>query len=217
MTIYSLKCLRKFLKFSIFFWKISCEKSSKKHFFLVFKAEIHDYFWCERFGVIMEHYLLHAGENVRQLAIQNNLNIRLQAIIIQKLRLQINWRKINKDLEDFRWRKFTITMNSKMESKEINCGKICLTEILRKNLKCDFFWKKIVLCLSDKPMNERMFGNNFVLWVRLGQFFNTPRSKQFKLNHFSLFTRFHYANEIKILFKSGDDLRNFANYGIVFG
>ena len=47
---------------------------------LMSQAEYHAPQWCERFGLMMEEYLLHAGQHTRELVIQNNLMHRLELV-----------------------------------------------------------------------------------------------------------------------------------------
>merc|ERR1712228_613079 len=49
-------------------------------FFWHLKSEFHDLFYCERFGLLMEEYLLFAGEHTKQLFIQSILLKRLEVI-----------------------------------------------------------------------------------------------------------------------------------------
>jgi len=55
-------------------------------FFWHLKSEYHDLLYCEKFGVLMEEYLLHSGQHGKQLFIQNVLLKRLE-VIAEKVQL----------------------------------------------------------------------------------------------------------------------------------
>ncbi|ETO33864.1 hypothetical protein RFI_03235 [Reticulomyxa filosa] len=96
------------------------------------KAEYHDLEVCERFGVIMEEYLKHAGEHSRQLFIQSTTLKRFELIAEKvfkakhtqppeqcKKLLRKELGKLNKDLPDL----IQIPLNPRWSAKKIKIDK----------------------------------------------------------------------------------------------
>ena len=100
------------------------------HFFWHLKAELQTLDFSERFGVILEEYLCHAGEHAKQLRKQNEAVIKLQRVaeLVVKLKLEHKYsdqqcmveyhKELNKLNRDF-FRKmgsFQIPLNPRLEA-----------------------------------------------------------------------------------------------------
>jgi len=132
------------------------------------KAEFHDVQYAERFGLIMEEYLKHAGEHTRQLFVQSNFLKRLE-IIAEKI------------------------VKARMNMSKDNCKKLLFREL-----------KKLNAVLPDTiqmPLNPRWSAKK--LKVERCRFMSSKKVP--------LWLEFEnadpYGQDIVVMFKSGDDLR----------
>ena len=146
-------------------------------FFWHLKAEYHDLFYCERFGLLMEEYLLHAGEHSKQLFIQNVFLKRLEVIAekVQNAKKSTN----NND---------TVKRLFRRELNKLNRDISNFTDRSSKNA-------------IQMPVNPRWHAKKIV--VEKCRYMSSKKVPLWLVFE----NADEYAAEIAIMFKAGDDLR----------